>query len=163
LVRDEGKSVVTTYFLTGNPNMSNAIGGMNVPLYEGLCQEIARNGYADGRWTFWSSDSQPGDQVVLLRTGRNGGINGFGLRREGEPETGHNGRRDYPVRFHNLRSILNPPYITRDIYKNRYGFWPSNNLRQGGHPLDDRLLSALDTCCRAELGAAFSELCSRRI
>ena len=151
------------YFLTGNPSKSEAKGGMRVRRYEERCRDLALHGYTEDSWTFWDADSQPGDQVVLLRTGPNGGIIGFGLRCEGTSEAGFNSRKEYPVRFYNLRSTLNSPFISREVHKRKYAFWPYNNAQRGGLPLDDRLLSALDNCCRAEHGVSFSTLCNRRI
>lgn len=147
-----------TYLLLGNPEAPN---GMSPDEFEADFEKTSRGEFADDWWTMTKrSKSQPGDQVVLLRTGSvNRGIIGFGVRRAGELKPGQNGRSEFPVRFANLRSLRHKPFLDQQMLR-RYGFSSPANFPFSGRLLDGDLLAALERCCAEVLRIPLSILCT---
>lgn len=149
---------MNTYLLIGNPSDGRE-GGMSRQDYQERFEYIKRQGFADDHWTMWKFDSKPGDQVVLLRTGgEKPGLIGFGLRRAGDWLPGFKDRREYPVRFHNLKSLHDEPYISRSRLRGD-GFWREGNFPGSGTKLSPEELLALERCCEKELKLSLSSLC----
>jgi hypothetical protein len=140
---------LNTYPLTGNPERitgpEDTTPGMRISDYEESCRQTRENGYADDYWTMQNHGSVAGDQVVLLRQGSDKpGLIAFGQRWLGEPIQGAGSRREEPVRFYNMRSLHEDPYISAEELK-KIGFWRSGNFPGSGTALSPTELSALQT------------------
>src|SRR5262249_16162222 len=138
--------------------------GMDHAEYDRAYRESKTQGFGSERWTMWDFESKPRDQVVLLRTGKEkAGLIGFGLRWEGDPvaKPGRKReRREYPVRFYNLRALDQQPFISRDELQRVPGFWRRSNFPFSGTKLKPEELGALEACCRERLGSSLAKLCS---
>lgn len=138
-----------TYLLIGNPEAAE---GMSRDEYEADIEKTARGEFADEWWSMTKrSKSRPGDQVVLLRTGSvKRGIIGFGVRRAGEPKPGQGTRFEFPVKFANLRSLRDEPFLDQQTLRH-YGFSTPAKLPFSGRLLEGDLLEALERCCAGVL------------
>jgi hypothetical protein len=128
--------------------------------YERSVEGVRARGLARDEWTMWNTrnPSRPGDQVVLLRQGRSGaGLIGFGLRTEGPMKYSKEGRPEYPIVFHNLRSLDEQPFIERAVLE-EFGF--ATNDRRPGNEISGARLSALERCCEEMLHAPLARWCS---
>jgi hypothetical protein len=154
-----------TYLLTGNPGKGKkrpegTTPGMKVDEYEESYRQACVGDFADDYWTMQHHGSAAGDQVVLLRQDRDKpGLIAFGQRRPGEHKKGDGVRREEPVRFYNIRSIRDDPFIS--AYDLRIaGFGRSGNFRGSGTRLRPGEQSALEQCCLDRLNISLSVLCS---
>jgi hypothetical protein len=159
-----------TYMLTGNPD-NPPPDGMDAIRWEDDYKrqyEVRDGQKGDGSvLTEWqvNKGSRPGEQVILLRQGHTGirGIIGFGLRCVGLPKKG-SGRDELPVRFHNIRSLREEPFIGLDSMikygacrieknSNKPAYYKSGTEATGE-------LLGIEKLCELELDLPLSILCS---
>jgi hypothetical protein len=152
-----------TYVLVGNPSGPD---GMDSDLWERNCEHASSG---DGPVTSWSMSTKAtpaGAQIVIIRTGSVRGVIGFG-HRYGNDTVLSRGRREYPIRLMNMRSLNDAPFMSRKEMEGA-GAW--RRKRDGGFASYygsgtkfGAELPEVEACCERLLGFSLATLCSRWI